>query len=292
MSTINQYITLPDGRKLGYDEHGKPDGRPLFYFHGTPSARVEWELFANEALTEQLHLRVIAADRPGMGLSDFQPNRRITDWPSDVVALADALSIARFAVLGFSGGTPYAAACALQIPERLTSVGLVSIEAPYEVPGMTGNMNPQALQVLKMSADKPRMAQLIQTMLTLGSRFAPKLLMGQVMKGVSEADQAVLQPASAQRVFMRIVQESARSGTRGGQVDSALMVSPWGFNPADIRLHVNLWQGEQDFETPPAMARYVAAQIADHQLTVYPDEGHISTLVHHMEEITTALAAA
>jgi pimeloyl-ACP methyl ester carboxylesterase len=42
-----------------------------------------------------------------------------------VIALADDLGVARFAVLGYSGGGPYAASCALKIPERLTRVGIV-----------------------------------------------------------------------------------------------------------------------------------------------------------------------
>ena len=43
-------------------------------------------------------------DRPGMGRSDFQPGRRIVDWPNDVLELATALGFDTFAVLGSSGG--------------------------------------------------------------------------------------------------------------------------------------------------------------------------------------------
>ena len=32
-------------------------------------------------------------DRPGHGLSDFQPERTLLDWPEDVAALADHLEI-------------------------------------------------------------------------------------------------------------------------------------------------------------------------------------------------------
>jgi pimeloyl-ACP methyl ester carboxylesterase len=51
--------------------------------------------------------------------------------PADVVALADRLGIDRFAVLGYSGGGPYAVVCALAIPERLTCVGIVSGAGPF-----------------------------------------------------------------------------------------------------------------------------------------------------------------
>jgi pimeloyl-ACP methyl ester carboxylesterase len=63
-------------------------------------------MFGNEQLTTELHLRFISLDRPGMGLSDFQPARRFGDWPADVIALADRLDIGRFAVLGLFGWRP------------------------------------------------------------------------------------------------------------------------------------------------------------------------------------------
>lgn len=137
MTLLNQTIILTDGRLLGYDEYGPADGNPLFYFHGTPSSRKDWLALGNEGLPEKLGMRVIAADRPGMGLSSFQSGRRIGDWPADVVALADALEIDRFAVFGYSGGGPYAAACAQKIPQRLTAVGIAAGEGPADSPEFT-----------------------------------------------------------------------------------------------------------------------------------------------------------
>ena len=62
-SRTNQRFKLPDGRVLGYDEHGSPSGAPAFYFHGTSSSRLDWRLFGSEALTERLGIRVIAPER-------------------------------------------------------------------------------------------------------------------------------------------------------------------------------------------------------------------------------------
>src|SRR5436309_3076234 len=90
-------IQLPDGRALAYAEWGDPDGRPVFYFHGMPASRLfvpDPEAAAGE------HVRLIAADRPGMGGSDPQPGHVVADWPADVVALADALGLERFGVVG------------------------------------------------------------------------------------------------------------------------------------------------------------------------------------------------
>jgi hypothetical protein len=82
MSKIDQQLRLPCGRLLGYEEYGTPDGNPIFYFHGSPSTRLEWRLFGSEELANKLNIRVIVPDRPGLGRSEFQPGRRIGTGPT------------------------------------------------------------------------------------------------------------------------------------------------------------------------------------------------------------------
>lgn len=111
-------LTLRDGRALAYMEWGAPDGYPTFYFHGTPSSRLEGALA--DAAAKRFSLRLIAIDRPGQGLSTFQNGRRFRDWPRDVCELADALHIPEFGVAGHSGAGPYLFACgALISPQRV-----------------------------------------------------------------------------------------------------------------------------------------------------------------------------
>ncbi len=84
-------ITLSDSRKLGYAEYGDRSGSPIFYFHGFPGSRIEARLMNDPAAAR--NLRLIAVDRPGIGLSDFQPRRRIVDWPRDVSQLSERLGM-------------------------------------------------------------------------------------------------------------------------------------------------------------------------------------------------------
>lgn len=125
-----QTITLEDGRKLGYAEFGDLQRKPIFYFHGHRSSRLEPKMYDFEK--KQYEVRLIAVDRPGYGVSDFQKDRKLLDWPVDVVELADSLDIDKFAVLGGSGGGPYVAACAYTIPDRLTTCGIVSGLGPVK----------------------------------------------------------------------------------------------------------------------------------------------------------------
>jgi pimeloyl-ACP methyl ester carboxylesterase len=125
-------LLLGDGRKLGYAQYGRPDGEPLFYFHGHPGSRLEAR-FAHRAAAEA-GLRVVALDRPGYGLSDFQPGRVITGWPADVAEAADLLRIGKFSVAGASGGGPYALACAWRLPGRVIRAAVISGVGPLPGP--------------------------------------------------------------------------------------------------------------------------------------------------------------
>jgi pimeloyl-ACP methyl ester carboxylesterase len=118
-------VRLRDGRTLAYAEYGDSAGRPIIYCHGAPSSRVEGDLNIDAATATALGARVIVADRPGLGRSTFQPGRRVIDWPSDVEDLAAALGLETFVVVGSSGGTPYAVACAIRLQARVRALGLM-----------------------------------------------------------------------------------------------------------------------------------------------------------------------
>jgi hypothetical protein len=100
-------VRLPSGRRIGYAEYGDPSGPLVFYFHGTPGSRIEGGLIADEAMAAGI--RLVALERPGIGLSDYQPGRQILSWPADVASAAEALGYGgtSFGLVGLSGGAPY-----------------------------------------------------------------------------------------------------------------------------------------------------------------------------------------
>lgn len=115
-------VTLPDGRELGYAETGDPDGVPVLAFHGVPSGRLGAAVF--DAAAREAGVRIIAPERPGVGVSDPLPGRELADWPTDAAALLDALDIDAAPVFGISGGGPYALACGALAPERFPRVAV------------------------------------------------------------------------------------------------------------------------------------------------------------------------
>ena len=290
MPKLNQQFQLPDGRKLGYDEHGSPDGKPVFYFHGSPSSRLESKLYLSEDLLQSLNVRLITVDRPGMGLSDFQPNRRLLDFPKDILALADHLSIGRFSILAYSLGGPYGLACAFAIPERMTKVGIVSGAAWFTEPELMTNINEGTRKFLTMPREKPLLARLfLWMMLGVMPRVAPKKFIAGAAAVLPEADRAIVSEPEVQRGFINAMYEAMRQGTGGAFHESLLSVTDYGFRLQDIRAPLQLWHGEEDKNIPVEMARFAASAIPKCEAKFYSDEGHLSLFKKHAAEFIRAL---
>jgi pimeloyl-ACP methyl ester carboxylesterase len=277
---------LRDGRLLGYGEYGKPDGEPGFYFHGHPGSRLEAG-FADAAAAEA-GARIIALDRPGYGLSDFQPDRTIVDWPRDVEEAADALGIDRFSVMGSSGGGPYALACAHEIPERITKAGIVSGVGPYDSPGATEGMRWQNRAGFQLGARFPPLARLIMWSMERQLRRRPERMLKAIAEAMSPVDAEIARRAEVRSILRVALEEAFRQGGRGAALDVVLLGSPWGFRLEAIRPRVFLWQGELDVLVPPAMGRHLAAKIPNCHATFFPRDGHL--LFDHMSEIAQAFA--
>ena len=116
LASNEELVRLPDGRSVAITSHGDPQGSPLFLFHGTPNSRLGLHHIDRPA--KERKVRVVCPDRPGVGRSDPHPERTIPGYAEDVRALADAIGFERFAVLGYSGGGPYALACGAKLSER------------------------------------------------------------------------------------------------------------------------------------------------------------------------------
>jgi pimeloyl-ACP methyl ester carboxylesterase len=276
-------IRLRDGRRLGYAEWGDPRGGPLLYFHGWPGSRIEGRL--GDEAAKASGVRLIAIDRPGMGLSDFQPGRTLVDWPADVVQVAAALGLNRFSVLGISGGGPYAAACAWRLADRLVRTGIVSGLAPVDVPGAIAGMgrwNRLSFQMVGRLAVLRR-ALMAATAVSVARR--PDRIL---QRGVTAAvDKEYLGRQEVRTILADSLSEAFRSGSRGPAWEMGLYARPWGFRLEEIRTPVHVWHGEDDANAPVAMGRYLATSVPESRARFYPGEGHL----HFVDRLPEILAA-
>jgi len=282
---MSEVVTLPDGRRLGYAVYGDPGGAPVCVFHGTPGSRVGGRLVA-AAATER-GVRVIAPDRPGHGLSTFQPGRRIGDWPADVAALAGALDLGQFGVVGLSGGGPYALACAAAIPDRLSGTALVSaVPAP--------EFRPRGAVERLLADGFGRAPWLARPPLAVAGWLAsehPTSFGRLVRRGVPPEDRAVLDDSTLATLADEVA-EALRPGARGVALDASLLGRRWGVRPDDVTVPVAVHHGTADRSVALEGARAMADAIPNVTLSVHEGEGHLSTFLRNAGPVLDAAAGA
>lgn len=282
-SLENNTILLNDGRTLGYAVYGDPKGKPLIFFHGWPSSRLQANITHETA--QRLGIRVISPDRPGYGLSSFKKNRKLLDWPDDVIELADQLGINKFSVIGVSGGAPYAAACAYKIPERLTKVGIVVGLAPTNIHGVLEGMAFINKLAWRSYHQLPWLRSLAATIhLSQARKMIPNF---NSLAFRAKADQKLMSGKVKQEIA-RNRDEAFKQGKEATAMDLKIYTDDWGFPLDKIKSEVFLWYGDKDMNVSLNMGKYYASQIEKSKLKVYPNEGHF-LIRRHIEEILKTL---
>lgn len=238
---------------------------------------------------QDLGVRLIAVDRPGFGLSDFQPRRRMVDFADDLRQLAAQLGLKKFALLGVSGGGPYAAACAATIPRLLSAALLVCSLAPTDAPDTTKGMVRINRWLLLTARRLPRLSQwagglVLKAIWGKGEQVIPK----QIEARLPAVDKEALASSQLREALIASSTEALRHGVRAATTEGLLYGQPWGFSLREIQVPVLLWHGEQDVVVPPAMGRYLAERIPGCQARFYPEDGHFSLPFIRIREILSS----
>ncbi len=257
---FHQVLHLVDGRSLGYAEYGTREKPPLFIFHGLPGSRLDVpEMWS----TSPSDVWIIAPDRPGMGLSTFQPKRRLTDWVDDMRQLADALDVERFFVAGFSAGGPYALAVAHGLSDRVIATAAMSGAGMFDSPEARKGMNPLNKVIFAMARTVPAALGLIAAAHARQARRDPAKVLDKAArdKHLPEADRKVLSYPHTRDLMVAAGPESFRQGVRGFIQEGHIAATPWGFDPTAIESPVHFWHGDKDIHAPIASMRILAERI-------------------------------
>lgn len=280
-------VKLADGRVLGYIEVGDPEGRALFHFHGLNSSRLEVNMVHEQML--KANIRCIGVDRPGMGLSTFQKNRKVLDIVDYVEELADSLSIKKFSVLGISSGAKYVLACAYKIPHRLISCNIISAATPMEC---INNDMDRKIRIFISLVQK--ISWLIRPVYWfLYARLSQDVsksdrFIENIFATLGDADKQLLEDATTKKMLLETFRESYVQGSKGVAYDARfdLIKHSWGFNLEDIAFsNIYFWHGALDKMIPLSMVESMIEKMSAAHLTVYPHEGHISIVMHKIDEI-------
>ncbi|WP_084961171.1 alpha/beta fold hydrolase [Thermoactinospora rubra] len=262
-----------DGRVLhAYDTAGGGGGGlAVFWHHGTPNIGAPPEpLFAEAG---RLGIRWVSYDRPGYGGSTPRPGRDVASAAGDTRAVADALGIERFAVMGHSGGAPHALACGALAPDRVIAVAGVAGLAPHDAEGLDWYAGMAASGVASLrAAAQGRAAK--EAHEASGAEYDPEF---------TQADHAALKGAWSW--FGKVVGPALQAGPGGLIDDDLAYAAPWGFDPARVAAPVLLMHGREDRVAPISHSRWLARRCPSAELREYPDRGHISVLTAAAEAL-------
>lgn len=286
-------IILPDHRKLGYSVYGAMGARPVLYFHGTPSSRLELNfLFEHginlEKYLSDARLQLIAVDRPGMGLSSFNANGSFLSFADDIIHLLRALEISHCAVLCWSGGGPYALAAAWKYPSLIKQVFIIC--------GFSRQFTMDVIS--KMSRNKwyfltAKNAPWLMEFFMNGLRkINPHRSLPQWITRLPEADYELIKtPQHLQALATLSIKEACRAGARGAVYEARLYFQNFAFQLSQIEQPVHYWWGTDDDSVIRLHAEAVERQVKNSVLHYMEGEGHLSIYIHCFKDILQTIKA-
>ncbi len=282
-------VGLPDGRLLGVWAGGDPDGVPVIYFHGTPSSRLQ--AVSGDDAAMRRGVRLIAVNRSGYGASP-DASTSLSSVAEDTMALANVLGLHRFAVLGVSGGGPYALACGAFAPERVTAVGVAAGIGPWRLidPPET---NPQDRAALELADAGDVQAALAALRESAAEGFASMLelddaaMMDEFVRPVPERERAIF--TAQMRVLWAADLREALTSYDGYARDNLAWGGDWDLDLAAVSSPTWLWYGDEDRLVPTDHGRWLHERIAHSSLVIRPGCGHGRAVFPFWDDMLTTL---
>jgi pimeloyl-ACP methyl ester carboxylesterase len=269
-------VQLADGRSLhAYDTRadriagttgGSSSSVAVFWLHGSPNIGSPPEPLFAAAEANGLHW--VSYDRSGYGGSSPHDGRTVASAAADVAAIADALGIDRFTVLGHSGGGPHALACAALLPERVIAAVSISAPAPFDADGLDW-----------FAGWSPGIAA--ENRAAAGGRAALQAHWAEaepeeMSAFFTEADMDALDGSWSW--LAGVAGQAMEQGDEGYLEDTLASVQSWGFRPDAIRVPVLVMHGAKDKMVPCAHGEWLAVRCPAAELRIIPGTGHITVL--------------
>ena len=278
-------IATRDGRSLTLYEGGDADGLAVIVHHGSPSSGLLYERWLDHAAANGI--RLVGFDRSGYAGSTRHRGRSVSTAASDVEAIADVLSLERFATWGISGGGPHALACAALCGDRLTAAASVAGVAPWGAEGLDwlagmgeGNVTEFGAVLEGEDALRPLLDRQRAAMLAAG----PEELTGVLGSLLGDADRAVLFGGIA--AWMDAAHRNGLRDSADGWLDDDLaFVAPWGFEPGAVTRPVLIVQGGDDRFVPRSHGEWLATNVPGADAWIDDADGHLTLIERRISDV-------
>jgi pimeloyl-ACP methyl ester carboxylesterase len=271
-------IAVGDDRQLGFAEFGDPQGRAVFWLHGTPGARRQIPTEAR-VFAEKHNVRLIGIDRPGIGSSTPHQYHTVIAFAEDLRAVADTLGVDKMAVVGLSGGGPYTLGCAAAMPDRIVTVGVLGGVAPTRgADAIGGGVMALASYVAPLleRAGLPIRLAAVAFIWAIRPLAEPALYLYARMS--PEADRRLLARPEFKAMFLDDLLNGSRRQLAAPFADVVVFAREWGFTLEQVKVPVCWWHGDRDHIVPFGHGRHVVARLPDAELYRMPGDSHLAGL--------------
>ncbi|MGZ4578661.1 MAG: alpha/beta fold hydrolase, partial [Mycobacterium sp.] len=223
-----------------------------------------------------------------IGSSTPHRYENIRAFGDDLRTIADTLGIDKMAVIGLSGGGPYALASAAVLPDRVVAAGVLGGVAPFfGDEGITSglmNLGKRAAPLLQLGGDPLRIgASLVIRMIRPVATSALELY----ALISPEADRRLLTRPEFKAMFLDDLLNGSRKQLAAPFNDVILFTRDWGFRLDEVKVPVRWWHGDSDHIVPFAHGEHVVSMLPDAELLVLPGESHLAGLGRGEEILST-----
>jgi pimeloyl-ACP methyl ester carboxylesterase len=239
-------LRLPDGRAMAWAEYGSARGLPCVLVPDTGSSRLApgW-LLHDSALPAAI--RLLAMDRPGIGVSDPIGFGGAEDPAEDLRRLVETLAVGRVAVIGIGQGADDAFALAARYPALVTSVSAISVRLAGAGAERRGLLHPFGRRHAK-SWTGP-LASWISTA-GKGADLTDEATWSRMVDRLDVVSAQVLGDRWREADFREAIAADAAQINPAWTAPAKSSGPPlWVVDPRSIRVPVNLWHGKHETGT-------------------------------------------
>lgn len=266
-SNQDKYLTVSNGITICYREYGPSNGRPLLVFHSGYGCRISIPPKYQE-ICEKTNRRVIIADRPGFGQTEFR-NDHIEIWNQCVLELIDALNLHEYDLLGSILGARRALDFVLHTHDKrlkkLILCAPIIINKQAHTKHLTGILNPTArlVRASKCFAKEIYELWLKSITLNLGTHYRSML-----ETSTGSAEHGSFQDNGTYDVLVEVMREAASLGLEGISNELVHCLTPMKADLTTLPTEIAVWVGTEDRRITVDGVEKVLTNFPTHQLHV------------------------
>ncbi|MUL60352.1 alpha/beta hydrolase [Mycobacterium sp. CBMA293] len=252
------------GRRIAYASYGPSSGAPVLFIPGAGCGR---RMSFGAELLDELGVRLISVDRPGLGGSDPDPDpdKTFESVAADFAAVIDAVASGPVPVVANSQGAPFG--LALAGTGGASRLVLASPIDDLGYPPVAALLSPMHREFVTAVADDPSAAA--QQL----SGYTASALFDMIMAAYPESDRAVYDDPEFRATLRTALADGFVQGSAGYARDTVIATTAWPASLLTPGIEVQVLFGSDDTVHSPDLGATLTGRIPGATRTVVDGVG-------------------